>query len=243
MGFFDFFKSGPSKNAILAQVRKAKEVYAQPEYRRMAMDKLIKWGNDESLVGLLERFCVVVQSPHWDEEEKRWLVEEYIKLGTKVEPILRDFILKKNEINYALMAYRQIVDQRAYQQILIDALKSRPPSDHRSVQAKQEIIAAINELHDENFIDLILPYFHDHSDDVQCAAIDALSSHPPLKVTTSLIDLLKSDTHSARVLRAAANVLVTGKIPIGDNVKLSEVVAEDFAVKSGELVRLQNKES
>ena len=209
----------------------------------MAMDKLLKWGNDESLVGLLERFCVVVQSPHWDEEEKRWLVDEYIKLGQRVEPILRDFILKKNETNYALMAYRKIVDEKAYKQILIDALKSRPPSDHRSVQAKQEIIAAINELRDDSFIDLILPYFHDHSDDVQCAAIDALSKNRQENVTQGLIDLLNSDVHSARVLRAAANILVNEKIPIGNNVKLSDVVAEDFAVKSGELVRLHHKES
>ena len=72
MGLFDIFKSGPTSDSILGQIRKAKEVYAQPEYRRMAMEKLLKWGSEESLRGLLERFTVVEQSPHWDEDEKRW---------------------------------------------------------------------------------------------------------------------------------------------------------------------------
>lgn len=117
MGLLDIFSSKPSKDAILSQVQKAKEIYAQPEYRRMAMEKLLKWGDDESLAGLLERFCVVVQSPHWDEDEKRWLVEEFTRLGESVLPILREFVLKKNEVNYALQAYRAIVkDDKAYQQ-------------------------------------------------------------------------------------------------------------------------------
>ena len=80
MGIFGFFgKSAPSEKAIANQVQKAKEQYAKPEYRRVAMDKLLEWNTKASLKGLLGRFTVVVQSPHWDEEEKRWLVEEFVK--------------------------------------------------------------------------------------------------------------------------------------------------------------------
>lgn len=244
MGILDFFTSGPSKDAILAQVQKAKEIYAQPEYRRMAMEKLLKWNTDESLRGLLERFCVVVQSPHWDEDEKRWLVDEFCKLGDKVKPILRDFILKKNEVNHALLAYRKIVnDDAAYKAILIEALKMRPPSDHRSVQGKQELIAAISEFDHNSFDDLLLPYLNDHSDDVQCAAIAALAASPNDEVKKSLIDLLKSEVHSARVLRSAAAVVAAQKIPVSDNVALSDAVKDDFMIKAGQLVRLDHKES
>src|SRR5271170_6675572 len=178
MGLLDFIKGKPSPNAILSQVRKAKEVYAQPEYRRMAMDKLLKWGDDDSLRGILERFSVVVQSPHWDEDEKRWLTEELTKLGDRALPILREFILKKNEVNHALSAYRAIVNNdHAYEAFLIEALKIRPPSDHRSVQGKQELIALLSEFKEVPLADLLLPYLDDHSDDVQCAAIDALRAH------------------------------------------------------------------
>lgn len=242
MGIFDIFKSKPSKEAIFGQVRKAKEVYAQPEYRRMAMEKLLKWGTPEALAGILERFLVVVQSPHWDEDEKRWLVEELVKVGDKSLPVLKDFILKKNEVNHALCAYRKIVaDDQNYKALLIEALKSRPPSDHRSVQGKQELIAALSEFNDPNLNDLILPYFNDHSDDVQCAAIAALANRNEAAIDAHLIELLKSDNHSARVLRSAANVVVNKQITLPKDVQLAEVVKEDFAIEAGHLKRLHQE--
>jgi hypothetical protein len=244
MGLFDLFKSEPSSEAILGQVRKAKEIYAQPEYRRMAMEKLLKWNTDEALKGLLERFCVVVQSPHWDEDEKRWLVEEMIKLSDRSKPILRDFILKKNEVNHALLAYQKIVaNDNTYKELLVEALSLRPPSDHRSVQGKQELIAAISEFEPEFFENLLLPYLFDHSDDVQCAAIDALSKSNNEAVAKALVNLLESDVHSARVLRRAAHVVETKKIPISEAVKLADPVMEEFRVDHGHLIRLRQNDS
>lgn len=240
MGIFDIFKSGPSEDAILGQVRKAKEVYAQPEYRRMAMEKLIKWNTDESLRGVLERFSVVVQSPHWDEEEKRWLVDEMIKLGDRALPILQEFILKKDEVNHALLAYRKIKGDDGYKEVLAEALDVRPPSDHRSVLGKQEIIAAMSEFGQE-FEELLLPYLEDHSDDVQCATIDAISNSENLVIKERLVQLLKSDVHSARVLRRAANVVVNQKMTLGENAQLSDVVKEDFMLEEGRLVRLRHE--
>lgn len=240
MGLFDIFKSGPTANNILAQVRKAKEVYAQPEYRRMAMEKLLKWGTNESLTGLLERFGVVVQSPHWDEDEKVWLVDELVKIGDQSKPILREFILKKNDVNYVLKAFRSIAnDDEAYRQLLIEALKLRPPSDHRSVQSKQELIAALSEFDEKFYVDLLLPYVHDHSDDVQCATIDALSKSNDDNVKNVLISLLASEEHSARVLRKTATLVADKQFSLGDNLKLSDVVAEDFMIKNGLLTKLR----
>ena len=112
MGLFDIFKKTPNQSAIDKQVRKAKEQYAQSDYRRMAMDKLFKWDTDESLKGVLERFCVVVQSPHWDEEEKLWLVEEIVSRGDRMMPLLRTFILEKNEVNHALIACQKILNNK-----------------------------------------------------------------------------------------------------------------------------------
>lgn len=239
MGLFDIFTGKPSKDAILAQVRKAKEVYAQPEYRRMAMEKLFKWGDDESLRGLLERFCVVVQSPHWDEDEKNWLKEEFIKLGEPVLPIVREFIVKKNEVNHALAIYRAIVgDDQAYKAFLVEALQERPPHDHRSVQGKQELIALLSEFSDDSLIGVLLPYLDDHSDDVQAASIDALAKINHESVKTKLVSMLSSEIHSARVVRKVAQMVCEQKIAVQANIKLSDVVLEEFAIRSGYLVPL-----
>ncbi len=239
MGLLDFLKSNPTPDAIANQVRKAKEHYAQPDYRRMAMDKLLKWDTDESIKGLLERFTAVVQSPHWDEEEKSWLVGEIVQKGERMVPILRDFIFEKNEVNHAIIALKKLVtDTGAYSKILTQALAKRAPSDHRSVQAKREIIGAISDLNNRELDALLVPYLEDHSDDVQTMTIESLAQSQDPAVTRKLPELLSSEVHSARVLRMAAKVVCEQKIPVDPDIKLAEVVSEEYAVKNGFLVRL-----
>jgi hypothetical protein len=240
MGFWDLFKGkGPSHDAIIKQVRKAKEHYAQPDYRRMAMDQLLKWNTKESLRGILERFSVVVQSPHWDEEEKKWLCEQIIALGASMKPILRDFILEKNELSYPLKAYRQISNNDdEYSALLLEALKKRPPHDHRSIQGKQEILAAINEINTKGaFDDIIAPYLHDHSDDVQYLCVEALAHSNAPHIHKLLVDLISSDAHSARVIRAASGAVSRLKIKLDPTVILPEAVSEDYVITQGLLTR------
>ena len=240
MGWFDFLtKKGPSSDAIAKQVQKAKEPYAQPDYRRMAMDQLLKWDTEQSLRGIMERFCVVVQSPHWDEEEKHWLVDELVARGDKTLPILKKFILERNEVNYALQAMERITKEKsAYRDILVEALKHRPPADHRSVQGKQEIIAAMMELNDESLEDLILPHLNDHSDDVQCLAISAvIKSHRP-EVRDSLLKIIASEDHSARVMRTAAALICENKYELPDTLVLAPILAEDYKVEKNLLLRI-----
>ncbi len=240
MGLLDFFKKGPNPEAIASQMRKAKEHYGQPEYRRMAMDKLLEWDTDESLKALLERWTAVVQSPHWDEEEKRWLVDEMVKRGERVIPILREFVLEKNEVNYAILTLRKLIsDDQTYSKILVEALQKRSPSDHRSVQAKREIIAALSDLKTMNFEALFVPYLEDHSDDVQALAIESLAQTREPSIVNKMLALLTSEEHSARVSRLAAKIIAEHKIPVATET-LSEAVREEFTIKDGFLTRLSH---
>lgn len=238
MGLLDFFKNSPSPDAIAGQVRKAKEAYAQPDYRRMAMDKLLKWDTDESLKGLLERLTVVVQSPHWDEEEKCWVVDEIVQKGERMIPILREFVFEKNEVNYAVGALKRLLpNTQAFSELLLEALKKRPPSDHRSVQAKRELIAAICDLDNPQFDAILAPYLHDHSDDVQCLVIERLGKSSDEAIKAHLLELLSSESHSARTLRMAAKVVAEQKIPVSETLALAEAVKEEYGIKAGLLAR------
>ena len=55
MGLLDFIKPKSALEKAAAQVR---EPYAQPEYRRGAMDKLFEIGTDEAYRALLKRFTI-----------------------------------------------------------------------------------------------------------------------------------------------------------------------------------------
>lgn len=90
-------------------------------------------------------------------------------------------------------------------------MRERPPTDHRSVQGKQELIALLGEFESASMPALLLPYFDDHSDDVQCAAIQALAKYNDDAIKNKLKAILGSETHSARVLRLAASAVEAQK--------------------------------
>jgi hypothetical protein len=238
MGLFGIFgKKTPSESAIAKQVQKAKEQYAKPEYRRMAMDKLLEWDTKESLSGLLGRFSVVVQSPHWDEEEKRWLVEELVKRGDKVKDVLIDFLMKANEVTHVIRCLEKICPKDEMQSVLIDALRRRSPEDYRSHQSKMELIAAFEEYSSDETTGVIVPYLHDHNDDVKCMSIDVLAPRHDAQVDQELVKILTEDYHSGRVLRKAAQAVHASQIEISTDLRLAKEVTEDFVVKNGKLAR------
>ena len=53
----------PTQKNIDKQVTKVKERFAQNDFRRMAMDKLLEWGTPEAYDGLLKRLRLWFKAP------------------------------------------------------------------------------------------------------------------------------------------------------------------------------------
>jgi hypothetical protein len=237
MGFFGFFGNNtPTEKQIAKQVTHLKEQYAKPEYRQMAMDKLLEWGTRECLVGLLNRFKVVVQSPHWDEEEKRWLVNEMAKRGELAKDVLREFVMNENEVTYAIESLSKLCSKTELVQILRTALQARSPEDYRSSMSKMELIAALEDHDPTDLSDLILPYLEDHHDDVKCMTLDVLTRKKSSPAYSKITSMLSDDSHSARVLRHTASKVNDLNLELPEGTNLAPEVAEDFELKSGKLV-------
>lgn len=237
MGFFGLFgKNTPTERQIAKQVTHLKEQYAKPEYRQMAMDKLFEWGTRECLVALLNRFKVVVQSPHWDEQEKHWLVLELVKRGDEAKGVLRDFILHENEVTYVILALSKLCSESELVEILKQALLMRSPEDHRSSESKMELIAALEEHELPDLADLLVPYLDDHHDDVKCITLDVLCKKQAQSAYPKIIHMLNEDIHSARVLRHAASKVCALGLEFPETQKLAPEIEEDFEIKSGKLV-------
>lgn len=227
----------PTQKNIDKQVSKVKERYAQPEYRRAAMDKLLEWGTPEALLGLMQRFTVVAQSPHWDEEEKRWLVDELAQRGDAARQAIVRFLKTENYVAFAAKALRRLVDEPTYLADLVEALRAHPPEDHRSVQGKQELVAAIGETGDARSLEAVLPYLDDHSDDVRCTTVDVVERHAVTAGYARLVETLAEDHHSARVLRHIAGAAARLSLEIDASRPLAPAVAEDYTVTGGKLTR------
>jgi len=237
MGLFGFFKnSAPSEDAIRKQVTYVKEQYAKPEYRRAAMDKLLGWGTREALLGLLNRFTVVVQSPHWDEEEKRWLVEEFVARGEMAKDVLTEFISYANEVTYAIRALSRLTSsEEELVAILLQALKARAPEDHRSGQSKMELIAALEERNVPGLASAVVPYLDDHNDDVTCMTLDLIALKKEASAYPRIVQMLSEKHHSARVLRHAAATAFKLDIGVDSTQILAPEITEDYIVKDGKL--------
>lgn len=235
MGLFGFFEDKPTPKSIEKQVSRLKEAYAHPEYRRAAMDKLISYGTIEALEGLLERFRVVVQSPHWDEEEKRFVIDELAKRGKLAKQALVNFFAKSNDVTHAIAALKRIgLEKAEVVDVLLTALKRRSPDDYRTSQSKMELIAALGELDGEGINEAIAPYIDDHNDDVRCMSIDVLTARKAPEAQR-LVGLITEDLHSARVLRHAAAAVSKLNLEIDPEKSLAPSVAEDFLIEGNKL--------
>jgi hypothetical protein len=240
MGLFGLFGADkPTPANIQKLVGRLREGYAQPEYRREAMEKLLAWGTPESLEGVCRRFAVVAQSPHWDEEEKRWLCDELAERGEPAREAIKRFLAKENAIAHASRALEKLESKERYTQDLVEALTARPPEDHRSTQGKVELIAALGATQDPRVVEAILPYLDDHSDDVQCQAMDVLEQFAAVDAGKAALQravaLVSDDARSARVLRHAAGLVARLHLPIDATKPLAPAVAEDYVVKDGTL--------
>lgn len=245
MGFLDALfggdKAGPK--AVDKLMLRVKERYAQPEYRREAMDKLLAMGTAESYAAVMKRFTVVVQSPHWDEEEKRWLCDELGTRGDLARDVVRSFLAAEDHVAFASKTLRKLSPSTdAWLKDLVVALQRRPPEDHRTVQGKTEVINQLKDGGDATIVDAVLPYVEDHADDVQIAAWECLEHHIPADgaardaLAQKARDIVADDARSARVLRHVAGVMSRLKVAVDPTKPLPGAVAEDFRVQDGTLV-------
>lgn len=245
MGFLDsIFSDKPTQKGIDKQVLRVKERYAQPEYRREAMDKLLSWGTPEAYAGVLARFTVVAQSPHWDEEEKRWLVDELATRGEPAKQALQAFLAKEDHVAFAAKALRKLSSStEQWVTDMIAALHARPADDHRTTLGKAELVAQLKDGGGPEVVAAVQAYLDDHADDVQTATIDCVDHHlagapedVKAQVTARFQRIVADDARSARVLRHAAAAMAHLKLPVDPARPLAPAVAEDFVVKDGALV-------
>lgn len=236
MGLLDILKP---KSPLEKASKQVLEVYAQPEYRRTAMDKLFEIGTPESYKALLMRFTINANGQIADESEKRDLVDQLVERGAEALPSIKEFIrTEKKAITFPIRALTRILSKDEAIAFLQETLQSYEPMDHRSVHAKLALVIVLGELLASEHAELFVPYLDDHSDDIQFQAVVALERLALGATKDSLIKVCQGDLHAARVKRRAAQALAT----LGWSVKGQydtfdeELKAEYIVGKKGQLI-------
>ena len=236
MGILDFLKP---KSALQKATEQIREAYAQPEYRRTAMDKLFEMGTDEAYTALLQRFTYNANGQIADESEKNDLVKELADAGDKVVPALKTFIQTEQQLAYPIRALVQIMGKSDAREFLLETLKRHDPMDHRSTKSKVSLLIALGELCETEHAPQLVPYLEDQSDDVQAQAVMVLEQLANTETRAALCAVCTQDTHAARVQRQAAAALVDLGWPVKDHYAsfVGELKDEFMLGKKGVLIK------
>lgn len=223
---------GTPEEKIERHLKKLKQAYAQPDYRRAAAEALLGMATPEAYFALCKRFGVVTNNSYWDEEEKRWLVETLVELGTPAIEPLKRYVLEAEAVNYPIRALQGLLTPAQMTDFFLEAIKVRKPEDYRRSQGKMELIDHLGQLDAEDrLVEAIVPYLRDHSDDVIYKTLEVLEDWKVQNLSDLIFSLIYDETMSARVQRRAAQQAVNLGLSAADDLQpLPEAVAEDFRV-------------
>ena len=151
MGLFDLFSSSPEK-----KIEKAKQVmlneHHQAQVRQQAIYDLAQFNNELSAQALIERLTVNFRDTIKNEQERGWvrsvLVEQFNERA--IEPLKASLQnASKGSSTYSVSGIIQVLndllDHDSLTQLLLETLTALAPSDHRTVELRQQMIDALDD--------------------------------------------------------------------------------------------------
>src|SRR5881227_1639765 len=100
MGFLDIFGGG--KGRIAKHIARAKNKHAQSADRFSSLEALRDDGSPEAVEGLLARFTISYDKSIEDEQEKQWVFDELVKMGSTILPSLQKHLRSAESISWGL---------------------------------------------------------------------------------------------------------------------------------------------
>ena len=173
MGLFDIFSSSPEK-----KIEKTKRVmlneHHQAQVRQGAIYDLMNMEHPEAVAALVERLGVSMRDTIQNEKEQGWVHDILVDRCKEraVEP-LKSYIKSNQLISKAILALKELISDEELELFLCEVLGGYDPKDHRSVDARLNLIDALHDL-PSCPLEVFLPYALDHSDDVRVKVINTI---------------------------------------------------------------------
>lgn len=255
MGLLSLFGKGPlTDKKIDKSAKLAANSFAQPDVRMREMRRLLDDGSTAALRGVLKRFAANASGHIADEEEKRWLEDALVDVGASVVEPLREFIRQDSKLTYALRAYERIGGEAEAVRFFIEVLEAYGPEDHRSVEAKLQLVHALQEhMDDPRVLPALVVFLLDHGDEVRWAVIDlleaavdrgVLSDEVKARAIDGLTQLVTDPSGGPRLQRRAVEVLERRGWPAsGEAEELAPLLVEDYFIDKKRFVRRRQKKS
>ncbi len=253
MGLLELFGKGPLTEKKIDKIAKlASNPFAQPDVRMKEMQRLLSEGTRTAIRGALKRFASNASGAIADEDEKQWLEEALVdKDQDAIEP-LRDYIQTETQLTYALRAYRRITGDAEAVRFFLQTLTTYGPDDYRSGDAKQQLVVQVEEnLADPRVLPALVPFLHDHADEVRWAVMDCvdkaadagqLTGEVAATVAAKLGELVLDESVGPRIQLRAAEILAVREWQIGAGAEeLASFLGDTYFLDKKRYVRRRAK--
>ncbi len=252
MGFLGLFGDGMSERRIDKAAKLAANPFAQSDVRMREMQRLLNDGSPAAIRGVLKRFAANASGHIADEEEKKWLANALVDQGEDAIEPLQSFIKSEESLTYALDAYERITGAEAAIRFYLEVMNAYGPDDHRSGEAKLQLVHALAEHLDKpSVLEGLLPFVLDHADEVRTAVLDLIDTAADKGLMTAdllarLADpfaaLVCDGTVGPRVQRRAVELLEKRTWAVGGQAEeLASLVNDTYFLDKKRFVRKRVK--
>jgi HEAT repeat protein len=215
MGFLDRLGIGGSKEerearSVAKLQKKATEKYGPPENRQGAIEELGAMRTPRAIEALLMRYTVRVDPGITDDEEKQRVLALVQQAGASLAvPVLKKFILGRDEIAWPLKALSDLLPESDFVALLVEALRKAATEYSRVPEKKVLLLHALAQHRSSDAVPAALPFLDDMDDEVQIAAAQAMALQNDERAREPLIQqFLRAHAGSnARVREALAGLL------------------------------------
>lgn len=253
MGFLGLFGDGSmSERRIDKAAKLAANPFAQPDVRMREMQRLLNDGSPAAIRGVLKRFTANASGHIADEDEKKWLENALVSHGEDAVEPLQSFIKSEERLTYALHAYERITGADGAIRFYLEVMNAYGPDDHRSGEAKLQLVHALAEHLDKpGVLEGLLPFVLDHADEVRTAVLDLidtaadkglLSDAMLLTLAEPFATLVCDGTVGPRVQRRAVELLEKRNWTVGGQAEeLATLVNDVYFLDKKRFVRKRVK--
>ncbi len=238
MGLFDFLSKAPTAKKVEKATGRMLNEHHQVQVRQEAIDELVSYGTPDALGGLIKRLGVNFRDTIKNEQEKRQITQILVdRFGEEsIEP-LAAFIRTDQTISAAIRTLARLVPADRLVGILTGVLGTYEPKDHRSIDAKLQLVDALNDFDDARVVPAVLRHAMDHDDDVRVKVIDLLEArvrpgHAQWEATVEmLVKVVRDPEASGRITRRAADALMRTEADLSADAEgLAEFLPDGYRV-------------
>ena len=213
MGFLDsIFGSSttPSSKQVDSTVIALTRRHGEPALRYEAADRLLGWGSDEAIEGLLKRYTVTVERETSDDDEKAYIADQITeKIGSRAIPSVEKYLRHQEQVNWPLRLLKRLTTPEDFRDRVLGILAKLDVHFDKHPIRKVEMIHALIEFAAEPAVsDAVAAFLDDTSDTVRIAAAELLASSAREKDFAAMIDGLIASPDRPRVRAGLCRLLV-----------------------------------